>query len=182
MSIFSDIMLDLETMGTGPSAAIIAIGAIEFNAEAGELGRTFYEVIDLESSVGTGGVIDADTVLWWLAQSEPARQELTRTDRAHILSALPRFSAWLRGAGESVRIWGNGSAFDNVILAEAYRRVGLPVPWDFRNDRCYRTIKAHYPHIPFARIGVHHNALDDARTQAEHLIAIAAATAGKEQP
>ncbi len=33
-----DIMLDLETMGTGPNAAIVAIGAVAFDLQAGTIG------------------------------------------------------------------------------------------------------------------------------------------------
>ena len=32
-----DIMLDLETMGTGPNAAIVAIGAVAFDLQARHL-------------------------------------------------------------------------------------------------------------------------------------------------
>jgi len=45
-------------------------------------------------------------------------------------------------------------------------------PWYFWNDRCYRTMKSLYPQIPMERDGVHHNALDDAISQARHLMAI----------
>jgi len=46
-----DVMLDLETMGNGSSAAIIAIGAVEFDMVEGTLGNEFYSVVDLDSSV-----------------------------------------------------------------------------------------------------------------------------------
>ena len=65
-----DIMLDLETMGTGTQAAIVAIGAVEFDLEKGILGEEFYRTVDLSSSISCGGIIDADTVLWWMQQSE----------------------------------------------------------------------------------------------------------------
>ena len=67
-------------------------------------------------------------------------------------------------------MWGNGATFDNVILANAYRGAGLPVPWKFWNDKCYRTIKGFFPQIKLQRIGTHHNAQDDAESQAWHLI------------
>lgn len=49
-----DVMLDLETMGTDANAAIIAIGAVEFDIQNGEIGERFYAVIDLESAVAGG--------------------------------------------------------------------------------------------------------------------------------
>ena len=78
----------------------------------------------------------------------------------------------------SIGVWGNGASFDNVILSESYYRAAILRPWPFWKDRCYRTIKTIYPDVELVRSGTHHNALDDARTQAEHLIAINATAAG----
>ena len=69
------VMLDLETMGTGPTAAITAIGAVAFSVEAG-ITDTFYKKVDLESSVRNGGTMDPGTVIWWLGQSDAARKEM----------------------------------------------------------------------------------------------------------
>jgi len=164
----NNVMLDLETMGIGPNAAIIAIGAVEFDPESDDLGRRFYRVVDLESSVQNGGVIDAATGIWWLQQIAEASGEFQR-NTVPIAVALQEFSQWIRG---ETFVWGNGAAFDNVILASAYRNVGMTVPWDFWADRCYRTVKALHPEIKLVRNGTFHNALDDAETQAEHLVRI----------
>lgn len=168
-----DVMLDLETMGTSPNAAIIAIGAVEFDPVAGQLGERFYEVVDLQSSVDLGGVIDPSTVMWWLKQSDAARAAVG-VDAIHIQDALGRFSAWLskRADASELRMWGNGAGFDNVVLARAYNRAHRPAPWRFFNDRCYRTMKAQRPDVAFERTGTHHHALADAVSQAQHLIAI----------
>lgn len=174
--IYSNIMLDLETMGNGPTAAIVAIGAVCFDLEAGELGPTYYNRVSLEDAARHGGTIDASNVLWWLKQSDEARYELTRNDVAEIslFRALESFSVWIRQhADEDVAVWGNGASFDNVILRSAYERCAArPAPWKWRNDRCYRTIKAERPDTPCERIGTHHHAMSDAITQARHLIAI----------
>lgn len=165
----TDVMIDLEMMGISPNAAIVSIGAVEFDMTTNTLGRSFYRVVDLKTAVAEGGVIDADTVLWWLHQSNQARSDIC-DEGIHIRDALNQFSKWLAVSGENVKVWGNGAAFDNVILAQAYRRAGLPVPWSFRNDRCYRTMKAMYPNVPIEHIGTYHNALHDAVSQARHLM------------
>lgn len=166
------IMLDLETMGNGSNAAIIAIGAVRFNETA--LGEKYYQVVDLESSVNAGGKIDPSTVMWWMKQSDQARSALARPDN-DLFVALMEFSVWLRqcDANGDCRIWGNGSDFDNVILSNAYRCVKLETPWKFYNNRCYRTIKSLYPGVQMQRSGTHHNAVDDAISQARHLQEIA---------
>ncbi|HBC1268753.1 TPA: 3'-5' exoribonuclease, partial [Escherichia coli] len=38
----SDVMIDLETMGTNTCAPIVSIGAVFFSPESEELGPTFY--------------------------------------------------------------------------------------------------------------------------------------------
>lgn len=158
------IMLDLETMGTGPNAAIVAIGAVEFEINktpgqlgGGQLGDTFYMPISLDSAMATGGQVDAGTVLWWLKQSDAARAMFAQPT-VHIQTAIQKFSAWmgLRGEFKNLRVWGNGASFDNVILASAYRRALLPLPWNGFNDRCYRTVKSMHPTAPaLERIGGH---------------------------
>ena len=170
-----DIMLDLETMGNGPNAAIIAIGAVAFSPETQALGAEFYLHVDLESSVQAGGVMDPSTVLWWLKQSGEARAAFEGKGES-LVSSLMTFSAWVRTLGEvgEIKMWGNGAAFDNVILSTAYRYTGLLQPWPFWNDRCYRTVKALHPGVKAEKVGVAHNALDDAKSQALHLMKILA--------
>lgn len=170
------IMLDLETMGTGPNAAIVAIGAVEFELTkaGGRLGDSFYQCIELESSMARGGQVDAGTVLWWLTQSDAARAMFAEP-AAYEGEALLKFSEWMlaRGDPKNLLVWGNGASFDNVILASAYRRAGALLPWNSFNDRCYRTVKSMHPAAPaIQRTGTHHNAKDDAINQANHLIAM----------
>ena len=167
-TITTDVMLDLETMGTGPDAAIVAIGAVQMDIERGTVGDTFCATICLRSAVAAGGVMDADTVLWWLRQTGAARQALDR-DALPIEHALAEFARWLP---PKARVWGNGADFDNVILARAYHRLGLAQPWGTYSNRCYRTLKAQRRNIEIVRTGTHHHALDDAVSQAQHLLAI----------
>jgi exodeoxyribonuclease VIII len=167
----SDIMLDLETMGTGPDAAIVAIGAVEFS-DYERRGDHFYALIDLASSVAAGGIMDPSTVRWWMQQSDHARADITGKNPLNIYMALRRFAEFAASHGSEVRIWGNGAAFDNVILRQAYIRAGIEPPWKYSNDRCYRTVAATRKDIPIIRTGTHHNALDDAISQARHIHAI----------
>lgn len=163
------VMVDLETMGTRPNAPIVAIGAVTFDVNA--VYDEFYVNVDLESAVNDGhAVVDPKTVQWWMEQDTAARAAL-REDRKKILTALYMFRDWLK-PDEPEGVWGNGATFDNVILSEAYRRLNLTSPWPFWADRCYRTMKNMYPQIELERVGTHHNALDDAKSQAAHLIKI----------
>lgn len=166
------IMVDLETMGNRPTSAIVAIGAAQFDEKG--VGETFYQTVDLESSMEAGLTVDAGTIMWWMKQSEAARRALTENNET-LHTALVRFSCWLDTlhvgydtSSADVEIWGNGAAFDNVILANAYRALDMPVPWSFWNDQCYRTLKKQFPHlvIPMDVTRTAHKAVDDAVHQA----------------
>jgi DNA polymerase III epsilon subunit-like protein len=178
------VMVDLETMDSSPTAAIAAIGAVYMDLNTGELGKTFYEKVDLQSSMDLGLTVSADTIQWWLKQNDAARFEMTQSGES-IMRALNRFSDFIGGkwvfdetdgigsfVPSDVRVWGNGASFDNAVLANAYAKCGKSRPWQYYNDRCYRTIKNMYPHVVLERSGTHHNALDDAISQAKHLVNI----------
>lgn len=171
------IMLDLETMANGPQSAIAAVGAVAFDPTTGHVDAGYYTVIDLQHQLTHGATVDGASIRWWLGQTEAARSKLTRANLAHICNALLDLSAYLRD-GRSVHnndvcVWGNGAAFDNVILRSAYVRHHVNVPWQYWHDRCYRTLAAAFPAIPKPANGTAHHALDDARNQAQHLCAIA---------
>lgn len=159
-------MIDLETMDTRPTAAIVSIGAVKFNSEI--VVDDFYAVIDLENCVDHGLTMSASTVQWWLSQ--PNKTDTFDSNKSDLLSpVLKEFASWI---GQGARVWGNGADFDNVILRNAYGACDLPLPWAYYSNMCYRTIKNLAPDIKMERTGIHHNALDDARSQALHLIAI----------
>jgi 3' exoribonuclease, RNase T-like len=172
-------MLDLETLSSASDAAIVAIGAVRFDPVAGivwaksftHFNGTFYSVVNLKSAQRAGGRIDADTVMWWMGQSDAARSALLAVDCIPIEAALKDFAVWAR-EGTCSGVWGNGADFDNVILSNAYQRLGQTQPWSYAANRCYRTMKNMAPHIKMKREGTHHNALDDAISQARHLCEI----------
>ncbi|MCM5163146.1 3'-5' exoribonuclease, partial [Escherichia coli] len=123
------LMIDLETMGKNPDAPIISIGAIFFDPQTGEMGPEFSKTIDLETA---GGVIDRDTIKWWLKQSREAQSAIL-TDEIPLDDALLQLREFIdENSGEFfVQVWGNGATFDNVILRRSYERQGIPCPWRY---------------------------------------------------
>ena len=165
----TDIMLDLETWGLAPGSHLRSIGAIEFCPRARSLGRSFYVNVAAHPTYGLES--DPDTVYWWAQQSVEAR--LVFAEHPKVLPvALARFSDWFHGLREdpnAIRIWAHGPVFDVVLLTEAYGAAGLPPPWHYRAPRDTRTIfdaAGMNPSTDLPVVGVYHNALDDARSQA----------------
>lgn len=163
-------MVDLETLGNNSHSVILSIGAVSFDDTG--IGEEFYVNVDPQSCVNHGLQIDVSTVMWWMKQSDDARKALYKSDTAILVDALTEFTLFMR-RNDAAYVWGNGATFDNVILSNAYKVVGLDTPWKFYNDRCYRTLKNLFPTVEQpADIGTAHNALDDARWQALHAVNI----------
>ena len=173
------VMLDLETFGTSSTAVVTTIGAVKFDPFSGAIGETFYmRLRDLERQQSEyGRTVDAGTVRWWLQQDEATRKE-QYADMGNMVStkvALEEFSNFAScfdpGAGTPIKtyMWGNGADFDNMILGSLYDGAKMKKPWTYGANRCYRTMKAMRKDIVQIRVGIHHNALDDAMTQALHL-------------
>ena len=165
-----NIMLDLETLSTMPNAMICSIGAVVFDQSG--LGAEFYRRIKIDSCDQAGAHISPSTVMWWLRQSSEARDGFDTEKSSEFIPTLMDFSAFMQHYAPDANLWGNGADFDNVILASAYHRTGLVIPWGNYKSRCYRTLKSIAPKIKIDRSGIHHHALDDARSQAEHAIAL----------
>lgn len=167
----NNIMLDLETMGNTSNAVIVAIGACFFNYK--EIGLTFYRVVDIQSCLNAGLEVTGTTIKWWLQQNEDARLAISAHQSVHLKDALLSFAKFADPDYEEIKVlWGNGTAFDNVILRNAYNKVKLTPPWSYRDDRCYHTIRESFsiPDIPFE--GTRCNALTNAKHQAKMLMHI----------
>jgi exodeoxyribonuclease VIII len=167
----NDIMVDLETLGQTPGCIILSIGAVQFGPKG--LGKEFYAVINVADQKKAGLTTDPSTIEWWDKQSVQAREVLAQANNKKesipLKTALDTFQLYLQECGNlrNIKIWGNGSDFDNAILAVAHKAANREIGWQFWNNRCFRTLKsmgskATQPE----RQGTYHNALDDAKHQA----------------
>ena len=176
MTQFFDLMTDTETAGLPPTGALLSIGAVFFDLQTCTLGPTFNRTIHLASSVKHGGTMDPGTFLWWLRQG-PEAQKAVAYGGEPIDLVLTDFAAWIAQTcrHEDVRPWGNSAGFDLTIVGGAYQRLGLPTPWHFTNERCFRTVRnlqSDVVYEPGEKGAGAHNALTDAVFQAEHLLKI----------
>jgi len=159
-----DAMIDIETLGTAPGSAILSIGAVMFGPAG--LAEEFYAPISLASCTAAGLTIDPETVEWWMKQSEAARAAAFREGAEPLPRVLSRFSTWFDQVGAE-RPWSQGANFDPPLLEAAYRACGMTPPWKFRDVRDTRTLYEQADVKVDRARGTHHNALDDARAQAE---------------
>jgi exodeoxyribonuclease VIII len=175
-------MIDLETLGQEPGSVILSISAVQFDIRTGETGKQFDEVIGLESSLKQGLKIDPVTLAFWTKIPNRLNYFLTYQGRVSLSTALGNFGKWLNILDESpenlcfgasnydVTMWGRGPRFDFGLLSYAYNSVGYPsMPWDFRKERCVRTMEMFYPDIKKQadndRLTMPHNGIDDCKHQ-----------------
>ena len=156
-------MIDTETLGTKPGAAILSIGAVMFGPYG--LGGTFYAPVLLESCISVGLTIDPATVTWWMRQSDEARAAAFREDAAPLWKVLGDFFDWY-SANRATHPWCHGTTFDAPILEAAFKACGLAAPWQYWDVRDTRTLYDLAGVKVDRAAGTHHNALDDAINQA----------------
>lgn len=172
------VSLDLETMSTEPNAVVVSIGAVKVDTGTGLIIDKFYRVLPVQEQEKVGRHVSASTMAWWCRQSDEARSVFSDDPRAMVIYALYEFIEFMQGVDE---LWGYGSDFDNVILRSLFESFNVKAPWTHRQNRCLRTLKAMYPDTckGMPKIGVEHNALDDAEYQA-HCITLIRSEMGTE--
>lgn len=159
-----NVMIDIETLGTGPNSVILSVAAVEFCAVTGAIGRKFYKKIDLLSSLAKGFVVEKETLMWWTAQKADQFKELF-TNEEPITNVMQQLLYWF--ADNDKLVWANSPAFDLVILENAFKKCGFSAPWQFYNERCVRTLVSLYPDAKTAipKPENAHNALADCEYQ-----------------
>ncbi len=171
------VMIDLETLGIGPDCVIAQVAAVQFCPFTGRFGERFNMHADIETQPLRQ--IDPSTVLWWMRQSEDARRHFVegQEEAPTLRYVLDHFHDWMEKTFPPVPskfhcsaegVWSHGATFDIPILTNAMIRV----PWHYRVVRDTRTLfdlaKLNFQVV--SHTGVHHDALDDARTQAQAVV------------
>jgi DNA polymerase III epsilon subunit-like protein len=163
------VMVDLETLGTAADAVILSIGAVKFDLDSTAIDdKGFYASVSVDSNLEHKRRIQEDTLIWWMKQS-PEAQGVFHEEKQTLGVALIDFSDWL--GDDTLNVWSNGADFDLPMLAHAFVSLGIEVPWKFWNSNCFRT----YKKLPGSKgikapvLGVKHNALADAYSQAQTL-------------
>jgi hypothetical protein len=167
------IMLDIETLGKNSNAVVVSISAVIFDMNTGEVGDTFEIGLDIKEQVSKGGIIDQETVNWWNDQSEDAKKELERLKKEPVYIALLTFNNWIKTnfkAPSKIKLWGNGSTFDNVIVRNLYERHELEFVIPYYANRDVRTLtyleKVNPKSYPF--VGIKHRGIDDCKHQIKY--------------
>ncbi len=138
----TNVMIDLETLGTGSDAMILSVAAVEFNPDNGATKETFYSKVDIDSYKPYTGcfTMDGATLTWWMTTApEAARREAFLGERLPLKTVLENLAAWINARG-NVKPWSHGSCFDIPILSHSFKILGMDTPWKFWDIRDTRTL------------------------------------------
>lgn len=164
---YTDLMLDIETLGQGIGSVIISLAAVPFfksGDNPNQYRPCFHYNIDIQSCLDIGLKIDPSTLHWWIQKSSLFIK--LQQDTVALNEALIELGDFIDTVCiEDVRVWGKGPSFDNAILRDAYARIKMELPWHFYKERCVRTYLCGYEellkkHLPFE--GTTHDPSDDA--------------------
>lgn len=162
------IMVDIETMGNTSFSAITAIAAVRFDILTGQSGESFFANLDLKSCLDEGLHVDASTIAWWMSQEDGVRTKFTGASGIGLMEALERFAAF---CDKDSFVWGNSARFDLGLLQNAYNKLNIPIPWDFRKELDCRTMDFLIPEIRIntPRKGSAHNPIEDCLFQISYV-------------
>lgn len=178
------IMVDTETLSTAVNAAVLSIGAVEFDPMTGKIEREFYYELDLSEQ--TNRHVDINTMQWWIKQcmvNTDNIEFLLKNNRkkdavAYVLHELGAFVnggaeyAMTRVEGyEKIALWACDPDFDIAILADLYKEHNLPVPWKFSEPKSVRTVRmlTQLAGMEIPTQEADHNALNDCIRQAKEV-------------
>lgn len=167
------LMVDIETLDTKPTAAIVAIAALVFDPEDPSYnGPPFECVVSLSSNIQAKRTVSLETLTWWEQQPQAAKDAiadsfLSGNAARKLEPALDSFSDFVSEVNPAA-IWANSPSFDLAILRDALQNIDYTVPWQFYQERDVRTLKAMIPDglLPPAS-ALAHVAIEDCRWQAK---------------
>lgn len=162
-----NVMLDFETWGTRPGAALRSIGAVMFDPHGSGHGAEFYANIEDASCLDAGMHKEDGTVAFWNGPkvTQQARDSLLVNQRP-VKEVAVDFNGWFK-RNRGVFVWGQGASFDPVLWEATMYMLKMSAPWKYWDIRCTRTAYDMGGFNPFSvkRAGIFHNALDDSKHQ-----------------
>jgi DNA polymerase III epsilon subunit-like protein len=130
-----DIMLDIETLGTGYNSVVVQVAMVYFDRYTKQTGSAFCMNIDPESCIEYGLKTDKSTLDWWETQPKEVQESVLTNGKPlpEVLNEIRKFIKY------GSIIWCHAT-FDVPLLENAFKATNIVVPWKYTNVRDLRTI------------------------------------------
>lgn len=178
---YTDIMIDIETVGRDPGCGIIQIAAVPFNMNTGAISKNTFKMsinLDHQLKSGKGFTYSSNTYKWWMKENPNLFKKLSKSKNTYN-QVGKEFQKWFKSLkdNQKIRVWGNSNRFDIGIIDGWYRKaIGFKFQpfWNTWLERDVRTLAMLAPDIKKNTrfVGIKHNAIDDCKHQIKYCRAI----------
>lgn len=150
-----EMMFDLETLDTKPSAVVLSIGAVVwetvFNPDTEELSynivERFMRVLNIQEQVDRQRTVSQSTLLWWQRQDSVAKAEAFNPVRQPVQMVLNDLRHFVMqyddqyvGDPGITSFWASPATFDFPIWDDLAMTFSNYVPWTYRQKYDVRTV------------------------------------------
>ncbi len=150
-----EMMVDLETLDTKPSAVVLSVGAVIWetmynpasDALSYDIRERFMRVLDMEEQFTRGRTVSQSTLLWWQDQDSTAKAEAFNPVRQSVETVLDDFMAFVShysfedSADKKIKaFWASPVAFDLPIWEDLAMTFSGYVPWRYNQRYDVRTV------------------------------------------
>jgi hypothetical protein len=146
-----ELMFDLETLDTKPSAVVLSVGAVVWETFYNEVpGLTwepverFMRVLNIQEQVDRHRAVSQDTLLWWQRQDPTAKAEAFNPVRQPVEQVLNEFrdfaGRFIVGTQPLNAFWASPATFDFPIWEDLAMTFSNYVPWTYRQKYDVRTV------------------------------------------
>ena len=138
--LYTDVMIDLETLALTPDAKILSIAAVAFDPFDSEPDYLNYPTLDLLVDIDSqvNRVVNMSTVEWWSQQDAEVKEKIfSETGRLPLPDALNIVADFCKARK---RIWAQGITVDISVLCHAFTQYDMNIPWPYVTVSDSRTI------------------------------------------
>jgi len=174
----ADVMFDVESLGLLPGCVVLQVAMVVI--VDGRIVDLLMHTLDMQEQLDAGLQIEPETLKWWVGHGGDALPSVFGLRRpVDVVAVNDALYAIVQSLNpyQVARVWANGAGFDLPILRILFDRFYIKSwPFDYKADRCYRTVLAQHGHLEqvaaMRRSGLKHVAMADAMYQAQTLCEI----------
>jgi 3'-5' exoribonuclease Rv2179c-like domain len=134
-----DFMVDLETLGSGPTSVVVQIGIVAFDLFTGEAKADTLININPTSELSYRFTVDGDTIIWWMEQAALGRCTWA-SGGLDSMNAWDMYCAFIKTWGnKNCRVWSH-STFDAPIITHHLNTLRIQQPVHYNRYVDLRTI------------------------------------------
>lgn len=132
----NNIMLDIETVSSNCTSAVIQISMVKFDWKTGSTGVAMKMNLNLDEQLQRGLNVNADTIAWWTKTNPEMFNKILTNYPVSVEQALNAIQEFV---SFDDYVWCHAT-FDAPIIANLFKVYGKKIPWKYTKVRDIRTL------------------------------------------